>query len=732
MNTHFNDPVVGTDPTVAGHRPRSGLEIDDLLRILSERRYIILGTALAGLVAAIAISLLMTPLFRATALLELNSPSTEVIQDARGERQSAVNSQEMLATQLGLLRSESLTRRVVEDLNLVSQPDFGGDAGTRAQRTDQAVKVVQKNSLIEGVKDSMLMQVSYISPDPTLAARVANAMASGYIASNLERRYDSSSYARDFLRKQLNATKTALEDSERQLNAYAIESGIIRTPGTIVNGVQSEGASIASGNLAALNTALNEATVRRINAEQAFRYGAGGSNSTATASAASTASLRQQRAALQSEYAEKAKLFKEDYPEMQQLGSRIAALDQAISAERSAGTSGRQADLAAEYRAAQSAEAQIASQVNALKGDVQSERSRSIQYNILQREVDTNRSLYDALLQRYKEIGVAGGIGQSNASLVDQAEVPQSPFRPNIPLNAVLGLMGGIALGIALAVMAHVLFDNIFNPADVRNKLGMRVLGVVPLEPEGRSLFEAIEDRKSDIAEAYYSVRTALQFSGADGPPKTLLVTSTRPGEGKSTSSYAIASSFARTGLRVLLVDADLRKPTFLSSQDNDQSKGLAWLLTSDDKLANYVETTRTDNLSLLPVGRFTGSAAELLGSPRFAAIAREATEQFDVVVFDGPPVLGLADAPLLGAVAEQTLIVVESRETRTANISEMIRRLQASGSNLIGVVLTKVRPDSSSYGYNYYSYAYGDVSGKTSSNTARTIDVNADANAAR
>lgn len=730
MNMHFNDPVAGSDPKAAGPIMRSGLEISDLLRILSERRYIILGTALVGLVAAIAISLLMTPLFRASALLELNSPATEVIQDAGGDRQAPGNSQEMLATQLGLLRSESLARRVVQNLNLVARPDFGGAEGTREQKTDRAVKILQDNSLIEGVKDSMLMQVSYISYDPALAARVANAVAQGYIASSLERRYDSSSYAREFLRKQLGTTKAALEDSERQLNAYAIDSGIIRTPGTIVNGVQSEGASIASGNLAALNTALNEAQVRRITAEQAYRNGAGSSNSSSTASATSTAALRQQRAALQAEYADKARLFQEDYPEMRQIKSRIATLDQAITAERSAGESGRQSDLAAEYRAAQSAESQIATQVNSLKKDVQSERSRSIQYNILQREVDTNRTLYDALLQRYKEIGVAGGIGQSNVSLVDKAEIPQSPFRPNIPLNSVLGLLGGIALGIALAVMAHVLFDNIFSPADVRDKLGLRVLGVVPLEPEGRSLFEAIEDRKSDIAEAYYSVRTALQFSGADGPPKTLLITSTRPGEGKSTSSYAIASSFARTGLRVLLIDADLRKPTFLSNQNKGQ--GLAWLLTNPDKLADFVETTRTENLSLLPVGRFTGSAAELLGSPRIAAIAREAAGQFDVVLFDGPPVLGLADAPLLGAIAEQTLIVVESRETRTANISEMIRRLQASGSNIIGVVLTKVRPDSMTYGYNYYSYAYGDEAGKVGSNPARSIDVNAEAGSAR
>jgi capsular exopolysaccharide synthesis family protein len=725
------DPDAAAPAAASGARAdkagssEGGLELQDLLRILSERRYIILGAAALGVVLAIIISLLMTPLYRATALLELNSPATQFAEEASGGAARGapnVDSQEMLATQLGLLRSDTLARRVAQDLNLPSRPEFGGVAGTRQQRLDSAVAVLQNNTLIEAVKGSMLIKVSHSSPDQVLAARIANAISQGFIASSLERRYDSSSYARDFLRNQLTTTKAALEQSERQLNDYAIQSGIFRTPGQIQDGVVTQGASLAANNLTSLNEALNQAKVRRITAEQAYRNAAGQMGST---QAASGSGLREQRAILQAEYDDKARLFKEDYPEMRQLAARIATLDRASASERSIATGGKRGDLLAEYRSAQEAENQLARQVSLFKGDVQSERSRSIQYNILQREVDTNRSLYDALLQRYKEIGVAGGIGQSNVSLVDDAKPPQSPFRPNLPLNVAIGLLAGLVIGIGSALVAHLLFDNIVYPADVRNKLGLPVLGSIPVESEGRSLFDALADRKSEISEAYYSVRTALRFADAEGTPGSLLVTSSRPGEGKSTSAFAIASSFARNGEKVLLIDADLRKPTFLSHRRD--GLGFAHLLGSEDPISGVVEPTKVENLSLIPVGRYHGSAAELLSSTRLRYIVEEARREYSMVVLDGPPVLGLADVPLLAAVAEKTVIVVESREARTASVQEMVRRLTTSGAAIAGVILTKVR-GGSGYGYEYYSYRYGDdVGGKVSRDPDRVLAVGAD-----
>jgi polysaccharide biosynthesis transport protein len=326
-------------------------------------------------------------------------------------------------------------------------------------------------------------------------------------------------------------------------------------------------------------------------------------------------------------------------------------------------------------------------------------------------------------LQRYKEIGVGGGVGQSNVSVVDQAKPPQGPYSPRLPVNAGLGLVLGLALGVGLAFAVHLLFDAIIDPADVRSKLHLPVLGVIPFEDEDRTLMESLADRKSDISEAYYSVRTALKFARPEGAPRTLLVTSTRPGEGKSTSAYAIASSMARLGSKVLLIDADLRKPTFVSSREDGY--GLAHLLGTEEPLAAYSETTQVENLSLLPVGRFVGSAAELLSSNRLPAIIAEARDNFEMVVIDGPPVLGLTDAPLLGSVTEATALVIESRSSRTGNVSEMVRRLIESGAKIVGVVLTKVTTNGGRYGYGY-SYGYGgdQVGGRVGNDPDRALDL--------
>jgi succinoglycan biosynthesis transport protein ExoP len=716
--------IAATSGAELGGTPRvlRGLELNDLARIVIERRFIILGAALLGLLAGVALSLIATPLFRATSLLELNPPSAQVIESASGqERQSGwVDPQELVATNLGLLRSESLARRVAQDLNLVSSPAFGGADGTRQQKLNRAAAVLQANTQADGVRDSTLIKVSYVSPDPQIAARVSNALAEGFIASGLERRYDSSSYARNFLRDQIASTREALEKSERALNAYALSTGIIRTPERVANGVSIEGTSLTALDLEALNQAFNEAQVRRVNAEQAYRNGAGGAS--ASANSASLASLREQRALLRSQYDEKSRVFKDDYPEMVQLAARIAGLDREISAARTAGTSGQRGELFAEYQAAKDAEAQIASKLAKLKVSVQKETGTSIQYNILKREVEQNRQIYDALLQRYKEIGVAGGIGQTSVSIVDRAEVPQGPFSPNIPFNAALGLLAGLAIGFATAVLAHLLLDSIVTPGDVRTKLGLPVLGVIPEVDENVPLVDALADRKSDVSEAYYALRSSLQFVGDGALPRSILMTSTSPGEGKSTSAYALASSLARSGARTLLIDADLRKPTFRSAETS--GRGLATLLTSDDDLTSAVERTVVDGLDLLPVGRFSDAAAELLTSPRLAHILREARDSYDSVLIDGPPVLGFADAPLLGALADKTILIIQAGNARTANVSEMIRRLRSSGTDLAGVVLTKVR-GGIGYGYNYYSYSYGaGQGGKVTSDPLRAINI--------
>ena len=724
----MNAPVTAQVTPLETPPAASGLALGELLQILSDRRRLIFAAGALGLILGIIASLLMTPLFKATALLELNDQTSQMLQGAAGGTVQPVRSgnQELLGTQIGLLRSAILAKRVVEDLNLAAQPDYGGEVGNREQRTKRAVAIVIGNTEVEQVKGSLLFQVRQTAKNPVMAAKIANGLANSSIASSLERRYDASSYARKFLSDQLARSKAALEDSERNLNAYSINSGVFRAQSLTVDGKTTEGGTLAQEDLSALNSALNAARVKRIAADQVFRNS---SVDFASDQASNMGLLIAQQASLQADYDEKAKIFKPDYPAMLELNARLNAVSANITKERGRTSGNKRAELKGEADAAARVEAQLAARVSQSKGEVQSERGRSTQYSILQRESDTNRALYDALLQRYKEIGVAGGIGESNVSLVDPAEPPGGPFRPQLSVNALVGLMLGLAAGVGLAFALHLLFDAIIDPADVRNKLHIPVLGVVPMDTEDRTMMEALADRKSDISEAYYSVRTALKFSQPKGAPHTLLVTSTRPGEGKSTSAYAIASSMARLGSKVLLIDADLRKPTFVSSRSDGY--GLAHLLGTEEVLADYVESTQVENLALLPVGRFVGSAAELLSSNRLPAIIAEARGTYEMVVIDGPPVLGLTDAPLLGSAAEATALVVESRMSRTSNVAEMIRRLTESGSKIIGVILTKVTATGAGYGYSYYSYNYGTdgVGGRVSSDPTRALDVTGNEN---
>jgi len=720
----ITQPAIPVSASPYGPAPTgtSALELKDILRVLSEHRRVIAGAGALGLILGIIASLLMTPLYRATALLEFNSQASDMVDTSTqaGKVQARGGNQEMVATQIGLLKSETLARRVVEDLNLASSPEFGGDAGTREMRTKRATALVMGGTSVDQVKGSLLIQVSNVAKSPAMAVNIANGLAQGFIASSLERRFDATAYARKFLSDQLTRTKAALEESERNLNAYSMQSGVFRSQSVTIDGKTSEGATLAQSSLATLNEALSAARVKRIEAEQAYKNAAVDFTSE---QALGTSTLVSQRTDLQSQYDEKAKVFKPEYPAMRELKARIDRIDAAINSERGRVSGNKRAELLGDYRAALRAEAQIAAQVASSKGEVQGERGRSIEYNILQREADTNRALYDALLQRYKEVGVAGGVGQSNVALVDPADPPGGPFRPNLTVNAMVGLLLGLAAGVVVAFVIHLLFDAIIDPNDVRTKLHLPVLGVIPMDNEDRTLMEALADRKSDISEAYYSVRTALKFSHPGGAPKTLLVTSTRPSEGKSTSAFAIASSMARLGSKVLLIDADLRKPSFVSSRSDGY--GLAHLLGSEEPLSAYVETTLSDNLSLLPVGRYVGSAAELLSSNRLPAIIAEARANYEMVVIDGPPVLGLTDAPLLGASTEATALVVESRQSRTGAVTESARRLIESGGKLVGVILTKYSASGSDYSYYSYSYGAGDTGGKVSSDAYRALDLN-------
>jgi capsular exopolysaccharide synthesis family protein len=391
---------------------------------------------------------------------------------------------------------------------------------------------------------------------------------------------------------------------------------------------------------------------------------------------------------------------------MAQLRERISSLSAEIARQSRSVSSASSGTLRAEYLAAAARENALQGRVDQLKGALMSLRERSIQYTILQREVDTNRSLYDALLQRFKEVGVAGGVGANLVSIIDRARAPGAPFKPNLPLNIAIGVVIGLLLGFGTAFAIEWIDDTVKSPDDLTGKLGIASLGVIPMIPKGTAVRGELEDPRSQISEAYQSVRTALQFSTDHGIPRSLLVTSSRASEGKSSTALALAQTLASLGASVLLVDSDLRKPTFRGPSAT--SNGLSSLLAGSENVQECIHPTEMERLFLLPSGQVPPNPAELLASGRLKHVLKEVTAIFDYVIIDGPPVLGLADAPLLGSLCEGTLMVIETGAIRRAAALNAINRLRMADARIMGGILTKFNATKSGYGYGY-GYGYGE-----------------------
>ena len=683
---------------VAGDVAGGAFDLGMIMRTLHEWRWLILGAVGVGAALGLITTLLTKPMYKAWVTLEANPPTIEILDEKKREVQST-SGWDFITTQVGLLQSRSLAERVAQDLNLASDPKIVGTGGDAASRLATATGVVAGGLKVIVPEQGQLIRYSYDSGSPETAAKVANGIAESFIGSGLQRKLEASSYARNFLQKQISKTRGDLERGERALVVYAQQEGIINTGGA-AGANPGDVASPEGASLVALNSALAAATAKRIEAQGAFQQArmAGGSSEVT----GSTSGLRSTKATLEAQYQEKRTLLKPDHPDMLALRSQIDEIDRQISRERAQVTSGQVNSLLSAYRAAAAAENSLRGQVSGLKGSVLNLRGRSIQYNILQRDVDTNRGLYDALLQRYKEIGVGGGVGTSPIVIVDRAEVPGAPFKPNLTFNLLIGLLAGLIGGIASAFAINFLNDTIKTREDVKDKLGFACLGVVPRTRGKGSLIDEFGDPSSELSEAYSAILAALRFSAEIGAPKAMLVTSAAPSEGKSSSALALAQGYARRGEKVILIDADLRRPAFKGISKNH---GMTILLTSEGTIAEHVTRTQYDNLWLLPSGPIAPNPADLLSSPRFGVILKEAGEHFDRIIVDGPPTLGLADATFLAAFATHVLFVVESGKTRTRQARVAIDRILGSGARIVGVALTKSNEERSRYGHSYYRY---------------------------
>jgi len=657
--------------------------------------------------------------YTAWTTIQIDREATKVLRNQDSVQEHG-NDPQFYTTQYELLRSRALAERAVGAMKLADDPAFlepkkgafasllgaGADsdaaANSAAAKSARAIGMVRAGTQIQPVPGSRIVKVGYSANDPAIAQRVSTGLAENFVAMTLDRRFNASAYARSFLEDKLKQLKLKLEDSERQVVAYAQREGIVNVDDKL---------SVAGANLKALNDSLAAATADRIRKEQVWAQ-------TQTASGASLPQVlddkliekaREKRAELAAQYQDKLRLMKPDFPEMTQLRAQINEYDRQIRQQ----IENVKRSIKSQFEAARDQEASFSKKMESLKTEVLDLRNRSINYNILQREVDTNRTLYDGLLQQYKEVGVTGAVATNNVQIIDRAERPGSPSSPSLTLNIGVALAFGMVIA-AAAVAVREFFDDTFvTPEEVEETLGLSVLGVVPMsetaDDQRIAAREVLEDPHSPMAEAFRSLRTTLQFSTATGLPRVLLIVSSQPGEGKSFTSMCLSAILAQLGLRVLLVDADLRKASLHKALDLDNSVGLTSVLTGQKTPAEVVHADVVKGVTLMSSGPLPPNPAELLAGPRFASMLAEASANFDIVVIDGPPVVGLADAPVLGSLADGALLVVDSSRTRRRVVQAAVKRLQFAHTHLLGALLNKFDATKAHHSYGYgYGYGYG------------------------
>lgn len=714
----------GRYPATVDQSPDLASRIREFLRIVNRRKWIVLS--IVGVIVTIGTirTLMMTPLYTSTVRIQIDRNAVKVVEDGSvASSDGEYYNDDFLRTQYELLQSRSLAERVAMSTDLASDKTFFAprsfsltgylsqllsgppeeSGGDEAEQTDRAGLVEAAAGMVMGgravrpVPGSRLVDITYTDPVPARAQKIVAAYAEAYIASNLDKRFEANAYAKTFLEDQIKQLKFRTEESEKTLIEFGEKERILEL---------NDKSSIVESNLAAANAALGHLISERIKNEQLWRQvdQAKGVDLPQLLTNGVIDGLRTKRNELVTEYQEKLETFKPGYPVMVQIQNRINEIDRQLATEIKT----IRGSLKAAYESSANQEQELKDRIETLKTEALDLQKRSIQYNTLKREVETNRGLYNGLLQRYKEVDVAGGVGANNVFVVDRADLPGAPTSPRLSRSIIMSLMLGLGLGIGAALLLETFDDVILSMEDVE-RAGLSTLGVIPKAADQQAEVELAEPRSS-LSEAYRSLCTSLQFTTERGLPRSIAITSGGPGEGKSLTSVAISQHFARMGLKVLLIDADLRNPSLHKKLRMDNSIGLSNYLTGACAPPDAFQKSTIPNLAIMTSGPLPPNAADLLAGARLMSLLTVSLDVFDLVVLDGPPVLGLADAVLLSNAAEATIFVIGAGQARRASVSGALKRLQHSRSPIIGSVLTKFDAKSAGYGYGYGygSYGYG------------------------
>lgn len=726
-------------------------------RVVASRRWLVLAVLFTVLAVVCVQTFTVTPLYQSTTRIQIDPEVSNVLpyKDFSEPTEGFRASETYVQTQVQILRSRALAERVIRRLNLDQDPAFNADTSPGAvvellERIQAGARVVLATMASPGpgsppaptgtdgtqgdrsrvmidsigrflealqvtpVRGTRLVEASFTSHSPQFAEKVVNTLTEEYIELHFESRYHATTKATEFLQRQLQDLKITIESAEERLIHYARSRNILNVD-EVQNLVLQDLASLSEErsrvrsqliSRTAEHRALQGATV------ESFPQALG--NDTTAALEGRLLALEQNLANLFAQYGSR-------WPEVLRLQEEIGEVREQLNRERQLAIDRVQLD----YQLALDHERMINAALEEQKTLAERLAQDSIQYNILKREVDTSKQLYDGLLQRLKEAGVAAGLQSSNVRVVDRGELPLWAVKPRTQLNLGLGLLSGLIMGIGLAFLLEYLNNTVKTPEEIEHFLGLPSLAVIPtvesLAPvRARRLIGsrsedgpvpgliAAEDPRSKVWEAYRSLRTSILLSHSGRPPQRILVTSSLPREGKTTTVANMGIVMAQTGARTILIDVDMRKPFLARKFGLNGAGGMSTYLSGNSDLTSQIQPTAVPNLFVIPAGPQPPNAAELLGSERLQRALQLLEEEFKYVIVDSPPVLSVTDALIVAPETDGVVLVVQGGKTPREAIRKTRGHLLGVGAAILGAMVNNVDLNKSEYAY-YYRYYYDD-----------------------
>jgi len=714
-------------------------EIDllQLWRTIWQRKWSIASLVIIVVMLTALVVLSITPIYRAVATLLIEQKAAKVVSIEQVYGLEGTGN-EYLQTQFELLRSRSLAERVVRQLKLTTHPEFDprqqpeplidiksifaglslakalpvtlpedleeGVDPTEAEIFDQVTRAFMERINVEPQGKTQMVKVEVDMADAGMAAQAANALAKGFIESQLEASMEMSMTATNWMNSRLGELRGKLKEAEDRLQAYREQENLVDVQGV---------ATVTANELSLTGDRMIDARRQRAEAESQYRQvqsmRGGGWEKLATVPAVLGHPLIQQfkaeEARARAKVEELSKRYGPRHPSMESARTELKAATASLRGQVEQIVAG----IERNYQLAMANESSLRASFEANKSQIQNISRKEFRLRELQREVDTNRALYDTFMNRLKETSATSDLETANARIVDQATVPTDPVKPRKSL--IVGVAGLLALfvGIGIALLLEALNNTFKSTEDVESKLNLPVLGILPLvkgkTERGRiaRLFQTNTDK--GFAESVRTIRTSLVLAGMDNPHKRIVVTSSIPGEGKTSVAANLAFALAQMGDKVLLVDADMRRPTLAKSFDQPVgTPGLANLIAGTARLEDCLR--RIDGVDLLTAGTVPPNPLELLSSPRFEKLLEALSGHYARIIIDSPPTQAVSDAIVLGTLADALIYVVKSEATAAPLVVKGVGQLLQNNAPVTGVVLNRVDiKKAQKYGYSYGGY---------------------------